>query len=127
MVACGGGGGASGESHSLNSSSSDTGSAPVSMTLAPDGSARTVNTSCPFTQTLGTARNDGLRIEQVRWLQTVSLDPAQPDTRLAGGKTVKLRIDLLADSVRSAPTVRAVRVYDPATSTCTCPSARSTA
>lgn len=121
MAACGGGGGGGGGGSATNggASSSDTGSAPVSMTMSPDGSARTVNTSCPFTQTLGTARNDGLRIEQVRWLQTVSLDPAQPDTRLAGGKTVKLRIDLLADSVRSAPTVRAVRVYDPATSTCT--------
>ncbi|MES2720979.1 MAG: hypothetical protein V4624_08830 [Pseudomonadota bacterium] len=124
MAACGGGGGGGSGgttegSNQFTSSPGGTGSTPVSMTLASDGRARTVNTSCPFTQTLGTARNDGLRIQQVRWLQTVSLDPAQPDTRLAGGKTVKLRIDLLADTVRSAPAVRAVRVYDPNTSTCT--------
>jgi len=122
MAACGGGGGSGGTtggSNQLTSSPGDTGSIPVSMTLASDGSARTVNTNCPFAQTLGTARNDGLRIQQVRWLQTVSLDPGEPDTRLAGGKTVKLRIDLLADTVRSAPTVRAVRVYDPSSSTCT--------
>lgn len=121
IAACGGGGsaGTTGGSNPLTSNPSDTGSVPVSMTLASDGRARTVNTSCPFTQTLGTTRNDGLRIQQVRWLQTVSLDPREPDTRLAGGKTVKLRIDLLADTVRSAPAVRAVRVYDPSSSTCT--------
>lgn len=116
VSACGGGGGGG---TSQPTSTNGTSTAPVSMTLSPDGSARTVNTNCPFSQALGSARNDGLRIEQVRWLQTVSLDPTQPDTRLAGGKTVKLRVDLLADSARAAPVIRSVRVYDPATSTCT--------
>lgn len=130
LAACGGGGGGGGSGGAVtgsgtggagggSSSGGSTGSAPVSMTLSPDGSARTVNSNCPFTQTLGASRNDGLRIEQVQWLQTVALDAAEPDTRLAGGKTVKLRVDLLADSVRSAPAIRSVRVYDPATSTCT--------
>jgi len=123
VSACGGSGGGGGDGSvsgvGMPTSTSDTGSAPVSMTLSPGGSSRTVNTNCPFSQALGAARNDGLRIEQVRWLQTVSLDPNQPDTRLAGGKTVKLRVDLLSNITRAAPAIRSVRVYDPATSTCT--------
>jgi len=113
IVACGGGGGAS------TPVNTTPGSVPVSTTVPPDGTARTVNTNCPFTQALAGARNDGLRIEQVRWLQTVALDPNQADTRLAGGKAVKLRVDLLANSVRATPVVREVRIYDPASSSCT--------
>lgn len=123
LAACGGGGGGGGGAGSGGVSSpgpsSGNGSVPVSMTMNSDGTARTVNTNCPFTQTIGSARNDGLRIEQVRWLQTVALDPAQSDTRLAGAKTVKVRVDLLANSVRSAPAVKELRVYDPSTSSCT--------
>ena len=124
LMACGGGGGGSGGGSSSGSpstpgSGSSTGSVPVPMTMNSDGTARTVNTNCPFTQSIASARNDGLRIEQVRWLQTVALDPGQADTRLAGGKTVKVRVDLLADSVRSAPAVKELRVYDPSTSSCT--------
>ena len=117
MVACGGGGGAS--SGSGTSVNTTPGSVPVSTTMSSDGAARTVNTSCPFTQALAGTRNDGLRIQQVRWLQTVMLDPDQLDTRLAGGKAVKLRVDLLANNVRATPAVHEVRIYDPASSSCT--------
>ncbi|MEK6789837.1 MAG: hypothetical protein AABY68_12890 [Pseudomonadota bacterium] len=123
LAACGGGGGggsgSGGGTNTPTNTSAGGGSVPVSMTMASDGSARTVNTSCPFTQTIAATRNDGLRIEQVRWLQTVALDPAQSDTRLAGAKAVKLRVDLLANAARATPAVREVRIYDPATSTCT--------
>lgn len=124
LMACGGGGGGGGSgtggsTGSPSTPSSGTGSVPVSMTMNSDGTARTVNTNCPFTQSITSTRNDGLRIEQVRWLQTVALDPSQSDTRLAGGKTVKVRVDLLANSVRSAPAIKELRVYDPSTSSCT--------
>jgi len=117
LAACGGGGGSG--SNTSNGSTASPGSVSVSAPVTPDGSLRTVNTSCPFTQTIAQARNDGLRIEQVRWLQTVALDPAQPDTRLAGAKAVKVRVDLLANAVRATPAVHEIRVYDPASSSCT--------
>lgn len=118
LVACGGGGGGGSAGGSIPTTGGAD-SAPVSTIPSSDGTTRTVNTNCPFTQTLAATRNDGLRIEQVRWLQTVLLDPSNADTRLAGGKAVKLRIDLLANSVRATPSIRMLRVYDPATSTCT--------
>lgn len=120
--ACGGGGGGSGSgsgSGSAPTPGSSSGSIPASTTMNSDGTARTVNTNCPFTQTIAPARNDGLRIERVNWLQTVALDPGQSDTRLAGAKTVKVRVDLLADNVRGAPTVKELRVYDPSNNSCT--------
>lgn len=122
LTACGGGGGGSGGGGGGGATTGSTaggGSVPVSAPVAADSSSRTVNTNCPFTQNLAAARNDGLRIEQVRWLQTVALDPAQSDTRLAGGKAVKLRVDMLANAARATPSVHEVRVYDPATSSCT--------
>lgn len=124
LMACGGGGGGGGTSAGsglpqTQTPGSSTGSVPVTMTMSSSGLSRTVNTNCPFTQFIGAPRNDGLRIEQVRWLQTVALDPSQSDTRLGGAKTVKVRVDLLANSVRSAPAVKELRVYDPSTSSCT--------
>lgn len=114
LAACGGGGGGGG-----GGSGSGSGGAVVTPPVSSDGSSRVVQASCPFTQTLGSSRGDSLRIAAVHWLQSVQLNAADSESRLAGGKAVKLRIDLLASGSPLAPVRRELRVYDPVSATCT--------
>ncbi len=116
LTGCGGGGGGGGGGASTSTSNT---SAPPPATVTPDGSSRTISSSCPFQQNLGAARGDNLHIDSVRWLQTVEMVSDAPDTRLAGGKAVKVRIDLLASDNQLAPTRRELRVYNPADGSCT--------
>lgn len=114
LSACGGGGGGGSPA-----------SAPISNTpvvvTPPTGSAglRQISADCSFTQNIGASRNDNLRISRVSWLQTVQLDSNDADTRLAGAKAVKMRIDVLASNSPLAPVVRSIKVYNPSDSTCT--------
>jgi len=109
LAACGGGGGGSVAS---------TGG-QVNPVVTSSGNVRQITADCSFTQNLGAARLDGLRIDSVRWLQTVAQDPEQSSTRLVAGKAVKVRVDVLANSIVSSPATRKLRVYDPGTSSCT--------
>ena len=56
MMACGGGGG---------SSVSNQGALKPTTTIASDGRSRQVSATCSFSQTLGPARADSLRIDRV--------------------------------------------------------------
>lgn len=115
VSACGGGGG--GSSSPANDPVSST---PVVITTpSNNASLREISGDCRFTQNLGAPRNDNLRISSVSWLQSVQLNSDAPDTRLAGGKAVKMRIDVLASNSPLTPVVRNIRVYDPDTATCT--------
>ncbi|MBA4151085.1 MAG: hypothetical protein C0509_00865 [Acinetobacter sp.] len=118
LAGCGGsGGGGGGQSTSTTTNPTTTASPPVTV----DDSSRTINSECPITQTLMPSgeRGDGLRIDDVSWLQTVQLDPDHPETRMVAGKAIKLRIDLLANTNPLSPVERVARVYDPATQNCT--------
>lgn len=113
LTACGGGGG--------GGAAAVTGGGQVNtvVTTTPGGGSRQISGDCSFSQTLGSARGDGLRIASVRWLQTVAQDPADAATRLMAGRAVKVRVDVLADRVVGNPTTRRLRVFDPTTSSCT--------
>ncbi|MDP1776477.1 MAG: hypothetical protein Q8K94_07660, partial [Moraxellaceae bacterium] len=120
LAGCGGGGGGSGGGgQGTNSTANPTSSPNPTVTL--DESSRTINAECPITQTLmpsGT-RGDGMRIDDISWLQTVQLDPDHPDTRMVAGKAIKLRVDLLADTNPLSPLQRIARIYDPVSKSCT--------
>lgn len=79
---------------------------------------RNVAVTCPFSQNIGAARGDGLRIAAVSWLQTSELDAAAADTRLMAGKPVLARVDVLSDNGAPAPTTRDLLVYDRASQRC---------
>lgn len=113
LAACGGGGGGGG------GGGSSAPAAPPPPTVTDNGSSRTISSSCSIEQKLGSARGDNLRIDSVRWLQTVEMRSDAGDTRLAGGKAVKVRIDLLADGSPLSPSRSEFQVYDPATGSCT--------
>lgn len=115
LTGCGGGGGGGSGGGGQNTTTSP--NPPVTV----NDSSRTINSQCPITQTLIASgeRSDGLRIDDVSWLQTVQLDPDHPETRMVAGKAIKLRVDLLADTNPLSPVERVVRVYDPATQSCT--------
>ena len=89
LSACGGGGGGSGASQ-------NNGALQPGTTLSSDGKSRQVNAACSFNQTLGTARNDNMRIDRVSWVQTVELNAAASNTRLIAGKPVLVRVDRLS-------------------------------
>ena len=113
LAACGGGGGG-GAGASVNDSSSKT---PI-VVAPPSAGQRQVSADCSFTQKVSAARNDNLRIDRVSWLQSVQLDSSNVESRLAGAKAVKMRIDVLANNSPLAPTIRSVKVFDPSTSNC---------
>ena len=115
LSACGGGGGGGGDA----AASVGGGQVNPVVTTTPGSGSRQISADCSFTQTLGSARGDGLRIASVRWLQTVAQDPADAATRLMAGKAVKVRVDVLADRVVSNPATRRLRVFDPVMSSCT--------
>jgi len=101
LTACGGGGGGS-----VNSASNDTPSIPTSVAA-----------SCQQQSIIGTAANDGLRIARVSWLQVVD-QLADDQALLVSEKATRLRVDVIADSVRNAPGRRELRVQDPVTGEC---------
>jgi len=117
VAGCGGSGGGGGNTTAAPTNGGNTGNSTISYT----DSSRTINSECPITQTLMTegARADGMRIEEISWLQTVQLDPDHADTRMVAGKVIKLRVDLLADTNPLSPLQRIVRVYDPSNESCT--------
>ncbi len=115
LAGCGGSGGGG------NTTAAPTNGGNTSNpTISIGESSRTINSECPITQTLLTdaARADGMRIEEVSWLQTVQLDPDHADTRMVAGKAIKLRVDLLADTNPLSPLQRIVRVFDPSNGSC---------
>lgn len=124
LVACGGGGGGGGGDSGTGSATPVTPSGPAAgsslyTTSVSGGSiSRTVSGGCSATQTLAAARNDGLRIQAVQWLQVVGQDAAA-SPRLVAGKPARLRVDLLANSARSQPARRELQIYDPDTARCT--------
>lgn len=125
LAACGGGGGGGGGGGASSSSAPGTPASPVtsnnfSVTVAPDGQSRVINAPCAITQNLGDARNDGLRVAKVSWLQVVEQDATDADARLTGGKPMRVRVDVLAStSGVSRPATRQLQVFNPATSSCT--------
>lgn len=118
LSACGGGGG--GGTAASPTVNGVTASTQPQVVTAADGSARSIQSNCPITQKLiTTAVGDNLRINDIQWLQTVQLDAAATATRLVANKDVKVRIDVLSDTVRAIPNQLVLRVYDPATNGCT--------
>lgn len=111
LVACGGGGG--------GSSVSNQGSLTPTTITASDGRSRQVSASCSFSQTLGPARADNLRIDRVSWVQTVELNADSSNTRLIAGKPVLVRVDLLAGAVSAAPTSAYLLASSAASGNCT--------
>lgn len=112
LPACGGGG--SGSSTVRNA-----GSQQPTTTQASDGSSRQVNATCSFTQRLGAARTDNLRIDRVSWVQTVELDAAANATRLIAGKPILARIDLLASDSPATPSSAYLLVSNADAANCT--------
>lgn len=111
MMACGGGGGGPGDSNA--------GGLRPTSTVASDGRSRQVSATCSFTQTLGAARADNLRIDRVSWVQTVELNAAASNTRLIAGKPVLVRVDLLAGAAQTAPSDAYLLISSPGTGSCT--------
>lgn len=99
LTACGGGGGGS-----------DVQRVRAGIETATDGSSRRVNGPCPFSQRLGAASADGLRISRVSLLQTIGQDAGSTATRLVAGKATRVRVDILANSARPAPADRQLLV-----------------
>ena len=92
LTACGGSGG--GGSESTNNSVA-------------------ASTSCSPQQTItANSRNDGLRISNVEWLQTVGQSATNATTRLVGDKSTLVRVDLLSNTGDLAPTRRELLVSD---------------
>ena len=102
LTACGGGGGGSGDS---------AGSAIQTVPAS-------VAASCQQQAVIGAAANDGLRIARVSWLQVVD-QLADDQAMLVAEKATRLRVDVVADSLRNAPARRELRIEDPATGECT--------
>ena len=98
LAACGGGGGGGGGASTTTSDPSST--TPI-VVSPPSSGQRQVSADCSFTQKIGAARNDNLRISRVSWLQSVQLDSNDIESRLAGAKAVKMRIDVLDTSERA--------------------------
>jgi len=111
LSACGGGGG--------GASVSNSGALKPTTTVTSDGRSRQVSAPCGFSQTLGPARADNLRIDRVSWVQTAVLDAAVTSTRLIAGKPVLVRVDLLADTAPAAPASAYLLVSNPDTTSCT--------
>ncbi len=96
LSACGGGGGSDG------ARSSEGGNEGLSA-----------STSCAPRQTLSNnARNDGLRIAAVNWLQTAEQPASGTTARLVGNKSALIRVDLLSNTGDLAPTRRELLVSD---------------
>ncbi len=77
------------------------------------GTNLSASTSCSAQQTISsTARNDGLRIESIEWLQTVGQPAAESSTRLVGNKSAFIRVDLVSNTGDLAPTRRELLVSD---------------
>ncbi len=91
----------------------------VSTTVASDGQSRQINATCPFSQKLGPARTDNMRIDRVSWVQTVELDASAGNTLLIAGKPVLARIDLLASSLPASPDSAYLLVSNAAATSCT--------
>lgn len=128
LVACGGGGGGGSASSSSSGSNPSTTSTTtlgasnpgrLSPTTTVSGNTLIVQSSCPFTLHMGAARGDGLNISNVAWLQTASFNADSSTARLAGGKAVTVRVDLLANAGTTAPTTANMLIYNPTTKACT--------
>lgn len=110
LAACGGGGG---------SSAGNQGALMPTTTTASDGRSRQVSARCSFSQTLGSARADNLRIDRVSWVQTVELSADSNTTRLIASKPVLVRVDLLANAASTAPSTAYLLVSSATANSCT--------
>lgn len=108
----GGGGGGAGESAAANI-------LPVTTTTNGQIVTRTVANGCPAQQLLGAARNDGMHISAVTWLQVIGQNSEVSRVRILANKEVLLRVDLLANRAVPAPQRRLLLIYNPATQACT--------
>ncbi len=113
LSACGGGGGGGG------SATQNNGALQPGTTVSSDGRSRQINATCSFSQALGAARADNMRIERVSWVQTVELDADASNTRLIAGKLVLARIDLLATGSPATPGSAYLLVSNANTANCT--------
>ena len=109
LAACGGGGGGGSNEGNVNTGTGSTGT--------PTGSLPGPAANCDQQTVTGPARNDGLRIANVQWLQVVGQNN-DANTTLRGSKTARLRVDLIANTSRTSPARRELRVQDPATGNC---------
>jgi len=105
LAACGGGsGGGGGTSTSvpgglLGSSPGSVGSslppadAPASE---PSGTITRVSNGCSLEQATGDLQDNGLKIEEVNWIQVVQQNVTDPRLRLVANKALRLRVDVTA-------------------------------
>lgn len=114
LSACGGGGGGGGGDTVQNN-----GALQPGTTVSGDGNSRQINATCSFSQKLGAARGDNLRISRVGWVQTVELDADASSTRLIAGKLVLARVDLLATGSPATPSSAYLLVSNANTANCT--------
>jgi len=114
LAGCGGGGGGGGAAAMPANNIGN-----MNLTTTMSGSSLQVQSSCPISLHVGNARNDGLRISGVQWLQTVEMSADATTTRLAAGKAVTVRVDILANAGVTPPTTVSMRVYDAAAKQCT--------
>jgi len=97
LSACGGGGGGGG------SPAANQGQLQSDKTISGDGRSQQINATCPFTQVLSAARNDGRRIDRVSWVQTAEFDASATNAQLIANKPVLARVDLLTTSASASP------------------------
>lgn len=96
LSACGGGGGG-------GSPAANQGQLQSDKTISGDGRSQQINATCPFTQVLSAARNDGRRIDRVSWVQTAEFDASATNAQLIANKPVLARVDLLTTSASASP------------------------
>lgn len=121
LAACGGGGsgggGASVDVSPENLSSSNNANArPVVVGSATP--TRTQAGQCQVDQVIASPRNDNARIASLRYLQVVEQDASNSSATLVSNKSLRLRVDLLANAGTLAPTRANVAVFNPSTRLC---------
>jgi len=103
LAACGGGGGGGSVSTTTQN-----------VITAPPSAAA----SCQTSPVIGNPVNDGLRIASVDWLQVVG-QTANDQAMLVANKPTRIRVDMVANTIRSIPARRELRIQDPVSGECT--------
>lgn len=117
LTSCGGGGGGGGGGGSAGTAADNI--QPVTTTTNGQILTRTVANGCSAQQLIGAARNDGMRISAVTWLQVIGQNSEVSRVRVLANKEVLFRVDLLANQAVPAPQRRLLLIYNPATQACT--------
>lgn len=117
LAACGGGG------SSDRATDTQVATTPPENVSSPQEPPATTPTridsgECQATQTIAGARNDGLRIDSVRYLQVVEQDAASSNALLVSNKALRLRVDVLANAGTLTPIRRTAQVLNPVTGKC---------